>query len=98
MTIPRTPLFYVEVDLTNLAPPADELTETIGHVAKQLHILAHHDPQHNKAFVRKTKHGYHDFGFRRYLNDEIVATLTVLTDNRVRVTYHNGRESETLYL
>jgi hypothetical protein len=77
---------------------ANEPTETIGHVAKQLHILAHHEPKHNKAFVRRTKTGYYDFGFRRYFNDQIVATLTALTDHRVRVDYHDGRESEILYL
>jgi hypothetical protein len=98
----RTPLFYVEVDLTRAAIHAtfqavpDELSDVVGLVAKQLHDAAHLDHNIHKAFVYKSGH-YYVFEFHR-TGAQIVATLTALSDHRVRVTYHNGKEPETLYL
>jgi hypothetical protein len=99
----RTPLFYVEVDLTRAAIHAtfqavpDELSDVVGLAAKQLHVAAHCVHSIHKAFVYKSGH-YYVFEFHRLDFGEIVATLTALSDHRVRVTYHNGKEPETLYL
>ena len=105
MTIPRTPLFYVEVDLSSssiVLPIFSDLTAMVGEAAKVLHVGAQFNPN-MKALVFKHQDGHYSFDF--YRNNHritedglIVATLTALTDNRVRVTYFNGRESETLYL
>jgi hypothetical protein len=102
----RTPPFYVEVDqaraminvsFTSRFVITDKLSDTVGLAAKQLHTAAHIDPKFHKAFVYKLGN-YYDFAYHRLQGGEIAATLTVLSDHRVRVTYHNGKEPETLYL
>lgn len=89
MIIPTTPQFTFEFN------EHDDLMDTVGLAARHLHAM--HSKYGDTAFVYKTPHG-HKFGYRRYLNDRTVATLTLLTDNRVRVIYNNGRDAETLYL
>ena len=97
----RTPPFYVEI-LGVLGRPINDpivgnkLADAVGLAAKHLHIAAHYDPKFHKAFVYK-RGRYYVFESHR-TGAQIVATLTAISDNRVRVTYHNGKEPETLYL
>jgi hypothetical protein len=97
----RTPPFYVEI-LGVLGRPindpivSNQLTDAVGLAAKHLHIAAHYNPQFHKAFVYK-RGRYYVFECHR-TGAQIAATLTVMSDNRVRVTYHNGKEPEILYL
>jgi hypothetical protein len=106
-----TPPFYVEVDqarerinaafttqaVIESGSMPDKLSDAVGRAAKQLHVAAHCIHSIHKAFVYKLGH-YYVFEFHRLQGGEIVATLTALSDHRVRVTYHNGKEPETLYL
>jgi hypothetical protein len=99
----RTPPFYVEVDPARALIHAfsgmsvEKLSYVVGWAAKQLHVAAHSDLKFHKAFVYK-RGRYYVFEFHRHHDGEIVATLTALSDHRVRVTYHDGKEPETLYL
>jgi hypothetical protein len=101
----RTPPYYVEILGVQEQPINDpimgnNLTDAVGLAAKNLHIAAHYNQKFHKAFVYKNTVGFgwctdYDFEFH---SGEIMATLTVLNDHRVRVTYHNGKEPEILYL
>ena len=100
-TTDRFPLFWIEVDVLEgilRVPPYDDTTETIGHAAKHLHAVSHVDASIHKAFVFK-RGRFAEFGFYRTdaVRDYLVATLTAMSDHRVRVVYKDGRE-EVLYL
>jgi len=74
------------------------LTETIGYAAKQLYLTQRFNAGHHKMFVFQTKEGFYTFDL--YLTkNKLIATLTVMTDNRVKVDYHgNTKRQEILYL
>jgi hypothetical protein len=98
----RTPPFYVEIIGVQGRPINDPIVENdlanaVGLAAKLLHVAAHCDHKFHKAFVYKCGR-YYVSDFHRSQVGEIVATLTALSDHRVRVTYHDGKEPETLYL
>ena len=102
---PITPLFWVEVDPSRSILPVGpfiewhDLNEVVGLAAKELHCLSRHGV--NTSFVFKTRDEHYtlySFDFTMPSGYKLIATLTVLKDNRVQVDYNIDKPTGILYL